>query len=83
MSKLEELEQQVEDTKADYTAAYVDADIKAAYIAADTKPAYDAYKAAYASFEDASAAYVQAIDELKEYKEQKWRDELNAFHTLD
>jgi hypothetical protein len=70
MSKLEELEQKLADTKAAYTVAYVDADIKAAYVTAETKAALAAYKAAYDAYEDAEAAYVKAVDELKEYKEQ-------------
>jgi hypothetical protein len=71
MSKtLEQLEKKVVDAKAAYTAAYVDADTKAAYVTAETKAALAAYKAAYASFVDAEAAYVQAMDELEQYKEQ-------------
>ena len=66
---VEARKKRVADTKAAYTAAYVDADTKAAYIAAEAKPAYAAYKAAYASFVDAEAAYIKAVDELKEYKE--------------
>ena len=67
---VEARKKRVVDTKAAYTAAYVDADTKAAYVTAETKAALAAYKAAYASFVDAEAAYVQAMDELKEYKEQ-------------
>jgi phage-related tail fiber protein len=71
MSKtLEQLEKKVVDAKAAYTAAYVDADTKAAYVTAETKAALAAYKAAYDAYEDAEAAYVKAVDELKEYKEQ-------------
>jgi hypothetical protein len=67
---VEARKKRVVDTKAAYTAAYVDADTKAAYVTAETKAALAAYKAAYDAYEDAEAAYVKAVDELKEYKEQ-------------
>jgi hypothetical protein len=66
MSKQEQLEKKVADTKAAYS------DASAAYAAADTKAALYGYidYAALAAYKDAGAAYVQAMDELKEYKEQ-------------
>jgi hypothetical protein len=70
MNELERLEKKVADTKAAADSAYNaydDVDL-ADYI--DHAAAYDAYAAALAAYRDTGAAYIKAVGELKEYKEQ-------------
>jgi hypothetical protein len=64
MTEQEKLEKRVADTRAAYALA---TDPTAAY-----SYAWDAYTGtyAYAACVDAEAAYLKAMDELKEYKEQ-------------
>ena len=58
MTKQEQLEKKVVNACADYALATYALDTEAAYAAA------------YAAFVDAEAAYVKAMDELKEYTQE-------------
>jgi hypothetical protein len=77
MTELEQLEQKVLDTKAAYTGAYADAKAakaaaaitKAAFLDAEAvhSAAYYAALAAATTRSALVAAYVKAMDEIKEY----------------